>query len=305
MSNSSVLPSTGAFVDTSNEHHVHPFIHNTIDTAFNSINDDDFFDTAGPSLAECEANVTQNDTFFDNHVSDSFNSLSQEFEYDFDVENQLQSPSSEYLTLSQFNNVVKEYDDTTFSLIHFNIRSINKHFEELQLFLNKPIRQKFSVIGLTETWLSQDSSLPYALDGYDFVVNIRQHRVGGGVALYVSQMYDYVVRDELNSMTDSIESLFIEISVPGSKNIIIGVVYRPPNTNTKSFLDYFSDLVKNPIFIHKKCFIMGDFNIDLLKQNNMSQDFLEIFLSASFLPLISKPTRIVNESATLIDNIFL
>ena len=51
---------------------------------------------------------------------------------------------------------------------------------------------------------------------------------------------------------------------------------------------------------------MGDFNINLLKHanNHSSQDFLEIFLSASFLPLISKPTRVVNQTATLIDNIF-
>merc|ERR1712074_403375 len=38
--------------------------------------------------------------------------------------------------------------------------------------------------------------------------------------------------------------------------------------------------------------------------NNRTQEFLEIFMSGSFLPLISKPTRVANNSATLIDNIF-
>ena len=191
MSKSPVLHSTGALVDTSNGNHAHPVLHNPIDTAFNSITDDDFFDTVGPSLAEREVNIDQNNMFFDNCVSDSFNTSSKEFHYDFDIENQLQSPSSEYLTLNQFNNVVKEYDHTIFSLIHLNIRSINKHFEELRLLLDDPIRKKFSIIGLTETWLSNDLSLPFALDGYDFVVNNRQIRAGGGVALYVSQKYDY------------------------------------------------------------------------------------------------------------------
>ena len=37
---------------------------------------------------------------------------------------------------------------------------------------------------------------------------------------------------------------------------------------------------------------------------NISHEFLEIFFTASFLPLISKPTRVTNNSATLIDNIF-
>ena len=51
---------------------------------------------------------------------------------------------------------------------------------------------------------------------------------------------------------------------------------------------------------------MGDYNINVLKHadNNVSHEFLEIFLSASFLPLVSKPTRVADSSATLIDNIF-
>ena len=50
---------------------------------------------------------------------------------------------------------------------------------------------------------------------------------------------------------------------------------------------------------------MGDFNIDLLKDDqNLSQEFLEILLSASFLPLISRPTRVTMHSASLLDNIF-
>ena len=50
---------------------------------------------------------------------------------------------------------------------------------------------------------------------------------------------------------------------------------------------------------------MGDFNVDLLKHahNNSSHEFLEMLQSASFLPLISKPTRVSNQSATLLDNI--
>jgi hypothetical protein len=43
---------------------------------------------------------------------------------------------------------------------------------------------------------------------------------------------------------------------------------------------------------NKVCYIMGDFNIDLLKSES------------SFIPLTTKPTRITSHSATLIDNIF-
>ena len=49
---------------------------------------------------------------------------------------------------------------------------------------------------------------------------------------------------------------------------------------------------------------MGDFNIDLLKAetNGFSHDFLLSMQSYSFLALIDKPSRVYNNSATLIDN---
>ena len=107
-------------------------------------------------------------------------------------------------------------------------------------------------------------------------------------------------------MNNILESLFIEILLPGRKNVIIGVVYRPPSSNTLDFLSSLTDILNNSVMINKDCFIMGDFNINLLKYDtdNLCHDFLEIFLSNSFFPLISKPTRVTNNSATLIDNIF-
>ena len=51
---------------------------------------------------------------------------------------------------------------------------------------------------------------------------------------------------------------------------------------------------------------MGDFNIDLLKSEtcDYSNRFLEILLSSSYIPLVIRPTRITQHTATLIDNIF-
>ena len=51
---------------------------------------------------------------------------------------------------------------------------------------------------------------------------------------------------------------------------------------------------------------MGDFNIDLLKTDNCdySNRFCEQLFTSSFFPLINRPTRITQHTATLIDNIF-
>ena len=52
-------------------------------------------------------------------------------------------------------------------------------------------------------------------------------------------------------------------------------------------------------------YIMGDFNIDLIKTgtHGPTSDFIEGVTSVGFYPLISLPTRLTNNTATLIDNI--
>ena len=52
-------------------------------------------------------------------------------------------------------------------------------------------------------------------------------------------------------------------------------------------------------------FIYGDFNLNLLEltQNKFISEYIETVFSYGFLQLITKPTRIAENSATLIDHI--
>ena len=57
-----------------------------------------------------------------------------------------------------------------------------------------------------------------------------------------------------------------------------------------------------------KQLILGmDHNLDLLKSNNHSatQKCLDMLIDNGLLPTITRPTRITQQSATLIDNIFI
>ena len=107
-------------------------------------------------------------------------------------------------------------------------------------------------------------------------------------------------------MNNVVESLFTELLNPNGKNILIGVIYRPPSSSINDFMIYLQDFLSDPIFVNKDSYLVGDFNIDLMKCNsvNASQEFIELLMSASFVPMISKPTRVTELSATLIDNIF-
>jgi hypothetical protein len=57
-----------------------------------------------------------------------------------------------------------------------------------------------------------------------------------GVGLYVSKQLEYKIRNDLTkNIEDIIETKFIEIVNNHGKNLIIGVIYRPPNRNFATF----------------------------------------------------------------------
>ena len=55
----------------------------------------------------------------------------------------------------------------------------------------------------------------------------------------------------------------------------------------------------------KLSYIMGDFNIELLKDDvhRPIHDYVDLVYSHSLIPTIYKPTRITEHTATIIDNI--
>ena len=69
---------------------------------------------------------------------------------------------------------------------------------------------------------------------------------------------------------DVAESLFIEISRPHGKNIIGGVIYRPPNKRVGDFVSKHNDLLEEISRENKICFIMGDLNLNLINFQHLS-----------------------------------
>ena len=110
-------------------------------------------------------------------------------------------------------------------------------------------------------------------------------------------------------MDSNIESLFIEIDnvlCTSNSRVIVGFVYRPPNSNMMVFLEKMKHILETINNQKHTVYVMGDFNLNLLTQTDSgnSSGFLEMFYSNNFLPLINRPTRVTQKTATLIDNIF-
>ena len=95
---------------------------------------------------------------------------------------------------------------------------------------------------------------------------------------------------------------------PHQGNIIVGVIYGPAGTDPVKTISKMSELLAKISKEPKSCYLLGDFNFDLLKiqyqQHSSTSEFLDCMFSHSFLPLISQATRITSHTATLIDNIF-
>lgn len=221
---------------------------------------------------------------------------------------QINNITSQYFNENSLNKEIRVLDGKQhFSLFHLNIRSVPRNFCNLRSYIQN-LNINFDVIGLTETWLNKANSNLYNMNGYVQRESCREGSRGGGVSLYIKEDLSFNVRNDLTVSNSEFESLFIELDNAnnhGSK-ILVGVVYKPPSTQVDSFLDSFNDILNVVQNEHKETYIMGDFNIDLLrdKKHKSTSTFINTLLSYFFLPLINRPTRITSTSATLIDNIF-
>ena len=209
-----------------------------------------------------------------------------------------------YVLPNEYNDVVKDLvlkNKKVLSMVHFNCRSIKRNLDNFHSVLAS-ISCPFSCIALSETWLANAEEIQ--IPGYRFIGNGRQNKRGGGVGCLIKKDMKYKTRKDLDVFNQCIETVFIEI-YSKTKNIILAIVYRPPGQNVSDFFTALEDPLSAIIRENKQCFLIGDFNIDLLMTNSQQvQYFIDLLVTYSCTPLILNPTRITQSSATLIDNIF-
>ena len=123
-----------------------------------------------------------------------------------------QSLDTPYLMPGEFHNFLDNSSDQ-FSVLHLNIRSIKKNFENFKLFLNS-INFTFSVICLSETWWDDLATIEkslYELRNYNSTHQARGDRKGDGASIYIHKSFDFIVKPDLSINNNGIESLAIEI----------------------------------------------------------------------------------------------
>ncbi|XP_065568865.1 uncharacterized protein LOC136032483 [Artemia franciscana] len=154
-------------------------------------------------------------------------------------------------------------------------------------------------------------------DGFKFISNNRENRQGGGVGLFLRDDLPFVVKKQLSKHDQEVtfESLCIECVIDNRK-VLVCAVYRSPSASLQDFLRIYECFIEDVTNLNsEQVLVMGDFNINLLlAQTNRpgisnhlhekSLEFLCMNLSKSLLPSCRSATRVAEDTATLIDNIF-
>ena len=159
-------------------------------------------------------------------------------------------------------------------MLHLNIRSCRQNFAAFHVFLTLLIC-KFSIIALTETWLTNDVDLLFGLDGYNEFNQYRSSH-GGGIKLYIRDSYNVNVFNELCITSTSYESLVCEIVISGVK-FVICCVYRPPGSNINDFNNQFETNFLRKISKNKRIILCGNLNINLYNPLNIPQLIISFY----------------------------
>ena len=196
-------------------------------------------------------------------------------------------------------------------ILHLNINSLLPKINEIR-FIAK--QSNTSIIGICESEL--DSSILNSeldIDEYD-LIRLDCSKRGGGVACYLG----FLSYNHKTSFCRNIESILIDIFLPKSKPILLGVLYRTPDKS--DFIEHLNNSLKESNTCNtRECFLIGDFNVNLMSGNKLvlekqysdpysqasliSKNYKDLCFSHSLHQLIREPTWTTEHTKTLIDHI--
>ena len=211
----------------------------------------------------------------------------------------------QYFTLETINQKLNSNRNTEFSIIHANVRSLPKNKWKLENLIANFDKQ-ISIIALSETWLTKINEKDFENFGNYKGYFKSRNKQGGGVGFFINKNFKIKERKDLKFNNNNSDALTVELIQENAKNILLTVIYKPPNENADEFnhdLEVYLSLLSRE---DKISYCAGDFNFDLFKtgKHQATEDFYNNMLSHNHVPLIYKATRVTSTSATLIDNIF-
>lgn len=184
------------------------------------------------------------------------------------------------------------------NILYINIRSLRNKLDDLNdiVYQNKNIH----IIILTETWIYANEEQYFNIDKFKAVHNCRNTR-GGGASIYIREEIAFIENDM--TAYNFNECNIVSLKLVKQKLTIFGV-YRPPQNNIEEYINELDKLLENQ---KETCILIGDINLDLLKDTQVVTNYKNTIDMNGFQiqnQLTSKnATRITQTSASIIDHI--
>ena len=189
------------------------------------------------------------------------------------------------------------------SVAHLNVRSVASR-ENFHLLKDMIINNKYDIFTISESWL--DSTICDAdilIPGYTtFRQDRGLHKRGGGLLVYVKNIYKASVIEKWSSISESnFQQLWMNVQYKKFKSFLLCTVYRPPDAP----IDFLEDLSKTFVdsLLHGlNVLILGDLNCNVLGTTDPGGRPLINFCSTFGLTqLVKTATRVTEKSESLID----
>ena len=202
----------------------------------------------------------------------------------------------------------KKFQQRGLHFIHLNINSLLPKIHELR---HIAVETNAAVIGISESKLD-DSVLnaEIEIEGYSLTRSDR-NRHGGGVVCYIRENINYNLH---TNFSQEFENIVLDLLLPNTKPILIGIFYNPPNKT--GFLENLNTAINDfKSFNEQEVFLLGDLNINLInkkgeyalngkgKKELILKQYQELCTAQGLHQLITEPTRISENSSTLLDHV--
>ena len=148
------------------------------------------------------------------------------------IDNSLWNDKCDYWETEQCANL--NSNNYNFIIMQLNIHSLLSNTTELKILLTK-LEQRNSPVDailLCETFLTKKTEKLVNIPYYHLYTTCRNNHKGGGTAILVRNGINHKQRKDLNIMIEKeVEATYVEMTAKCGKRIILGSVYKSPNTN--------------------------------------------------------------------------
>ena len=185
----------------------------------------------------------------------------------------------------------------SFTIALLNVRSLLPKLPDIDCDTSL---KSANILCFTETWLAPHTESPTIVPGHQIIRVDRQYLNNkGGVLISAPQS---MITSQVHHLTIShiqIEALGITLMLPNDKLIHIVLVYKSPCVPISELMNFLSEIMNGMNISDTPCFILGDFNEDLLVKPN--SPLLTLMARYGFTQIVTKPTT---NNGSLIDHIY-